>query len=303
MPEKKNGDFLKMAWGAMSDLGSKAGKAIQSAVEQATPKKGAPEAGAEAQPGEEQVQPSLAPDEAEPNAKPASAPEAEAAREPDIPAEAKQSDGSEPAPEQGSPAKPDRSEAKEPARPAEVEAIPTQNALKIIYYLMAADGEIFQSEEERFDAIGRELDPGFAEHKAEIMRECQAKLDQAVEPEDYFDVLLEGVCDAIRTAKPTQDTFITPKLLLWNLLTVAQSDESYSGAERRLLKSVARRLNIDRSILPEMESCAFALMDLERETAWIKTTNRPYLVIEAMVNELADRKNVIMESAKALISL
>lgn len=173
----------------------------------------------------------------------------------------------------------------------------------LLYYLMAADGEIFQSEEERYDAIGRELDPGFDAHKAQIIRVCQAQLDQAIEPEDYFDVLLEDVEDAIRSAKPTQDTFITPRLLLWDLLTVAHSDERYSSAERRLLKSIARRLNIDRSILLEMESCAFTLMDLERETAWLKTTNRPYLVIEAMSNELADRKNFVMESVKNLIAL
>ena len=45
------------------------------------------------------------------------------------------------------------------------------------------------------------------------------------------------------------------------------------------------------------------LLDIEKEISWIKTTNRPYLTIEAMVNELADRKNVIFESVKDLIAL
>ena len=52
-----------------------------------------------------------------------------------------------------------------------------------------------------------------------------------------------------------------------------------------------------------MESSILTLMDLERELNWIKTTNRPYLTIENMVNELADRKNVIFESVKDLIAL
>jgi len=34
-----------------------------------------------------------------------------------------------------------------------------------------------------------------------------------------------------------------------------------------------------------------------------QTTDRPYLTIEAMVNEIADRKNVIFESVKDLITL
>lgn len=45
------------------------------------------------------------------------------------------------------------------------------------------------------------------------------------------------------------------------------------------------------------------LIDMERELSWIKTTNRPYLAIEAVVNELADRKAVILESIVNLIEL
>ena len=45
------------------------------------------------------------------------------------------------------------------------------------------------------------------------------------------------------------------------------------------------------------------VVDIENELNWIKTTDRPYLTIEAVVNELADRKNVIFESVKDLIVL
>ena len=62
-------------------------------------------------------------------------------------------------------------------------------------------------------------------------------------------------------------------------------------------------MNIDKTIFLEMESSILTLIDIEKEIAWIKTTNKPYLTIEAMVNELADRKNVIFESIKDLISL
>jgi len=52
-----------------------------------------------------------------------------------------------------------------------------------------------------------------------------------------------------------------------------------------------------------MESSIMTMMDLEKELNWIKTTDRPYLTIEAMVNEIQDRKNVIFESIKDLIML
>ena len=184
-----------------------------------------------------------------------------------------------------------------------IKAIPTRNAIKIFYYLMAADGEIFHSEEEKFDSIGKELDPNFAEHKEQIVKECQAQLDKVIDPEDYYDTLQDGIEDALIHMKVTDDSFITPKLLVWDMLTVAYSDEEYNEVERKLLKYVVRKVNIDKAVFLEMESSILTLMDIEKELEWIKTTNKPYLTIEAMVNELNDRKSVIFESVKDLIAL
>lgn len=184
-----------------------------------------------------------------------------------------------------------------------IKAIPTRNAIKIFYYLMAADGKIFHNEEEKFDAIGKELDPDFVDHKEQIVKECQVQLDKVIDTEDYFDALREGIEDALLYMKTTDDTFITPKLLVWDLLTVAYSDEEYNEIERKLIKYIVRKTNIDKAIFLEMESSILTLIDIEKELDWIKTTNKQYLVIEAMVNELKDRRNVIFESVKDLIML
>lgn len=184
-----------------------------------------------------------------------------------------------------------------------ITSISTKNALKIVYFLMAADGEIFHSEEEKFNAIGKEIDPEFGELREKIISECQASLDKVIDPEDYYDALQDGVEAALLSSRKTADTFITPKLLIWDLLTIAYSDESYNDIERRLIKYIVRKLNIDKAVFLEMENSILTLMDLEKELAWIKTTDKPYLTIEAMVNEIADRKNVIFESVKDLIAL
>ena len=187
--------------------------------------------------------------------------------------------------------------------PLVITAVSTHNAMKIIYYLMAVDGQIFHSEEEKFDSIGAELDPNYKDNKDTIIKECQARLDKVVDPEDYYNSLQDGVEEALVSSKQTADTFITPKLLIWDLLTIAYSDESYDEAEKSLLRFIVEKTNIDKAVFLEMESSILTLMDIEKELNWIKTTNRPYLTIEAMVNELADRKSVIFESVKDLISL
>ena len=69
------------------------------------------------------------------------------------------------------------------------------------------------------------------------------------------------------------------------------------------MKYIVRKLAIGKDVFLEMENSILTMMDLENELHWIKTTDRPYLTIEMMVNEIADRKNVIFESIKDLISL
>lgn len=226
----------------------------------------------------------------------------------DMTADAKQSRGKkaqQKADAQKVPAAKDEPTAVEPLENAapEIPCIATRNALQIIYYLMAADGAVSHSEEETFDAIGAELDPNFSASKPAIIKNCQAKLEKIIDPEDYYDALQDGVKNAIQSSGESADTFISPKLLTWDLLTIAYSDEHYDETERKLLKYVIRKLHVDKTVFLEMESSMLTILDIEKEIAWIKTTDQPYLTIEARINELMKRKAVIFESVKDLITL
>lgn len=182
-------------------------------------------------------------------------------------------------------------------------ALSVRNALKIIYYLMAADGEIFHGEEEKFDAIGKELDPNFEQVKADIINECKISLELTASKEPYRAALHAGIDSAIIHSHGTDEAIITPKLLVWDLLTVAYSDERYDQAEQDLINYVVKKCNVDQAIYLEMQSSILTVLDLEKELVWVKTTNRPYLAIEVHVNEINERKKTIMDSVMALISL
>lgn len=179
----------------------------------------------------------------------------------------------------------------------------TESALKLIYYLMAVNGEIFHAEEEKFDLIGRELDPNFEEDREKIVRSCQAQMARAKEQNDYYTSIQKCVRAAIIISSPKQDSFITPKLLIWDLLAVAYSDDHYDDSEKKLIRYIVKRLNVNEAEFLEMESSFLTLMDIQKEIEWIKTTDRPYKTIETVVNELADRKTVILESVNDLITL
>ena len=126
---------------------------------------------------------------------------------------------------------------------------------------------------------------------------------KVIDPEDHYDVIQDCVEAALLATVKAEEATISSKLLVWDLLTVAFSDENYNDSERRLLKYIVRKLNLDKASFLEMESSILTVMDIERELTWIKTTDRPYLKIESVVSELAQRKKVIFDNVKDMIAL
>lgn len=190
-----------------------------------------------------------------------------------------------------------------PVLPLDAQKIPLYSALKIIYYLMSVDGNINRDEENKFDIFGNDFVNDFAGLKEILVKECKASLVNIIDAEDYYDVVQEAVEDILSTPLKSEDVCVSTKFLLWNLLAIAYSDENYEESERKLIKYIVRKLNMDKAIFLEMESSLVTMMDLEKEMNWIKTTDRPYLTIETMVKELENRKNVIFESVKDIITL
>lgn len=190
-----------------------------------------------------------------------------------------------------------------PLLPVDVQKIPLYSALKIIYYLMSVDGSVSQEENDKFDVLGNDFVNDFASLKEILVEECKVSVVNTIDAVDYYDVVQEAVEDLLLTPIKSEDVCVSPKFVLWNLLAFAYSDENYAEAERRLIKYFVRKLNIDKAIFLELESSLVTLMDLEKELAWIKTTDKPYLTIEAIVKELENRKRVIFESIKDIITL
>ena len=184
-----------------------------------------------------------------------------------------------------------------------INVLSTDSALKIIYYLMAVNKKITHEEEEKYNLIGKELDPNFDDNRERIVRVCKKHMEKTAGDDDYYNVIQRGVRTAISLSKPTKDSIITPKLLVWDLLTIAYSDNHYDKSERKLIRYIVKKLNVDESEFLEMESSFLTLIDLQKESEWIKGTDRQYKAIEEIINELADRKAVILESVNDLITL
>lgn len=184
-----------------------------------------------------------------------------------------------------------------------VRVISPMNAVKIFYYMMAVDGTIDLKEEEKFDLIGKEIDPDFDENKPDVVKKCEEQLSKVIDSDDYYDAVQDGVEEALLSQQVFDKGYVPARMLVWDLLTLAYSDESYNDVERKLMKYIVRKVDIPKDVFLEMENSYLTVDDLEKELKWIKTTDRPYLTIETQVKEIERREQAIYESIKALILL
>lgn len=178
-----------------------------------------------------------------------------------------------------------------------------KNALKVLYYLMMIDGAVSEDETSCFLSVGNDLDSdSFSTYKEELVTECKAQETFLFEEEDYADVIQEGVdvC-LINNDLPSDEEGVNPRLLIWNMLTVAYSNGEYSAAERRLIKHIVRVTHVDPSVFWEMEQLIQASFSVSDELTWLKSSNRPYAEIRPVVEETEKRIKNIRQAANELI--
>ena len=176
-----------------------------------------------------------------------------------------------------------------------------QDALEIMYYLIASDMNVAEEEIEMFDSIGHELDPEYGTYRNDLIARCNAEIGGISDSEEFYDVVFGQVNRAILNSQSSDEGSIRPTVLLWDLVSIAFAENEYSANESRLIRSVARTLGIDASVLKEMESAIQTMMALNKEENILKAADRRYSEVEPFINEIADRKQTIMQNMRALM--
>ena len=185
------------------------------------------------------------------------------------------------------------------------DGLSAKDALRIFYYLMFADGQMLEEELESFSTIVDEMCPDQAIDKDALIAECEKELQAVGGSMNPFTRVMLCADRVLHAPEPMSEneTTVTPKLLVWDLLAIAYSDGSCEEAERDLIMHIASLLAIDEATVLEMEASSLALIDIEREINWLKTTDQPYLVIESAIHELDNRKAAVQDCVKDLITL
>lgn len=175
------------------------------------------------------------------------------------------------------------------------------NALSVIYFTMAIDGQITKEESDTFLSIAHEMDSQFSEYKNDFLENINKKITDA-EDEDYEDNIRDMIRDIIKSPQSSKQSLIEGNMLVWNLLAIAYSDNDCSDVERKIIRFISKQLDLDSVIVLEMENYVKTLMALENEVQELKESNKAYSVVESRLNELSDRKLAIMQGVYALLN-
>lgn len=182
-----------------------------------------------------------------------------------------------------------------------IKVISKMGAMKAFYYLMAIDG-IDEVEEEQFDAVGNEImKEEFDSVKDSIKSECNLYLDKISNEDNKYDFIQEGLDEAISDTVKTLEEGVVPRLLIWDMLTIAMCDNNFSPQEERIIGHVARVLKVDKSVFAEMKQLIITINAVEKEKEQLDLSERPYSEIRPLVDEIEKRKETIVNAAIALI--
>ena len=196
--------------------------------------------------------------------------------------------------------------------------IKKRDAVKFYYYLIAADGEVKQSELEKFEEIGKETDTSFGDYRDEVIKECKQQLKKVIDEDEYYEVIKEGIDETLGEENDFYRNYssydrIGASLVLWNLLSIAVSDKEYAAEEQKLIRYMVRKLEIDKAVYLEMENAIKTIQNIDRTIMLLSNQDKGFVIkdnnleiysslIGETVKEYTQRRDVIFNSIKELIA-
>ena len=172
-------------------------------------------------------------------------------------------------------------------------------ALKVFYYFMAIDGDISSDELQKLDDIIVEI--VYEGDKAEIVEECESYLGSMDSRDEAYDYILEAIDKAITESDEAVGDGVARRLLVWNLYALSFSDGELADAEKRIINHIGIVLEIDKSVLLDMEQLIHTAWAIEKELDVLNASVKPYAEIRPVIEEVERRKGVVIKAAKELI--
>lgn len=185
----------------------------------------------------------------------------------------------------------------------EIRRVEKEDAVKIAYYLMAVDGNIERCEKTFFKKVAE----GFEVSDANAWNEAIDKTDDILDSTDDLDIIYKKVISEVDKLIKGPDEYVsrwssvTANLLVWNLMTLAIKDMDFSANEIKMINHIAGKLDVDSTILVEMDNAIRALYAIQGEMKWLEDNSDDQYESDKLVKELKGRTKTIEDSIRIFI--
>lgn len=138
-----------------------------------------------------------------------------------------------------------------------------------------------------------------------IIRECE-KFLAGLDDDERYDAILDEIdkfidgedgrnlkCvigDSYGTFGGRQNKLEGAPYHLWDLVKLVVFDADYQGNKKRLLKHLARKWDINGSVLPALENAAKTLSAITQERRNLIGNNRPFCDVKTLLAEMEERE-------------
>jgi hypothetical protein len=174
--------------------------------------------------------------------------------------------------------------------------------LKAAYFFLSLDRPISEADIKKIDELGSNVE-GYSGIKKSIFNECEKILSRSLDDNDRFDVIMEEILKTGNASFVDLPKEAGQKRCLWILVNLALYDGMYSENEKKIIRSLMRKWEIDKSILIEMEDSAETLVEVDKNRSWIKTTNYPYDYVDSVVKEMDKNQHELTNNISLLMSI
>lgn len=169
-----------------------------------------------------------------------------------------------------------------------------EEQLKIFYCFMMVDGKCSKEELNKFELICKEMGVQ-QDDMLRVVRECELAVDNSEKN------ISTRVKAAIQTLLEDDDPSLwetnlkysylkrdkrRQNYVVWNLINLGYADEEYSSEEKSIVEFLVDLWKIDDKLLAEMFDVAETMLELEKQREWIKTTSKPYDLINKVIEEI-----------------
>jgi hypothetical protein len=155
---------------------------------------------------------------------------------------------------------------------------------KICYLFLSLDEPMTEAHLLKFTKMGENFS-GFTESKDGIIAECNRVIGKSIDSDDRYDVISEEIIKIADLLYIPGQFVKEKKQRLWMLETIAWYDGTCTVNEKKLIRALMRKWEIDPSVLVEMEDTAETLVALDNYRNWIQT-KEPYLFVDSVVKAL-----------------